>query len=387
MSIPFLVCGGTLCIGGDYVPAISLLIKPASSACNMKCKYCFYHDVAENRQISDYGKMSLDTLEVIIKKTFEYADAIASFGFQGGEPTLAGLDFFKSVILLQKKYNTKRVKVQNAIQTNGMLMDDEWAEFLKQNGFLVGLSLDGTQDIHDRYRIDNGSKGTFERVINAAKIMDKHKTEYNILTTVNKDVAKDIKRIYYFFKKQKFHYLQFIPCLDGYDCEKQDYSLTPELYGDFLKELFSLWYVDLNKGTPVSIRYFDNLVTMIGGYPPESCGMSGMCSCYYMIEADGSVYPCDFYVTDEWKIGNILTDGFDQMHESETAKHFVEVSKQVADDCKKCRHFQICRGGCRRNREPISLSQNNKNSLCKAFESFFDSCTEDLIKTAKKFLR
>lgn len=369
------------------MPAISLLIKPASSACNMKCKYCFYHDVVQSREVADYGRMSLETLEIIIKKTFDYADNLASFGFQGGEPTLAGLDFFKEVVRLQEKYNIKRIKVQNAIQTNGLCMNDEWAEFLTKNDFLVGLSLDGTKEIHDRYRVDNGQNGTFDRVMNAALIMDRHKTQYNILTTVNKDVAQNIEKIYYLFKKKGFDYLQFIPCLDGYDCEKQDFSLTPQLYGEFLKKLFSLWYVDLSRGRPVSIRYFDNLVMMVGGYPPESCGMAGSCSCYYMIEADGSVYPCDFYVTDEWRIGSILTDEFEDMHSCETAKRFVEVSKQVPSECMECRHYRICRGGCRRNREPISLGQNTKNSLCEAFRMFFDECTEDLIKTAKKYLR
>ncbi len=371
------------------MPPISLLIKPASASCNMKCEYCFYSDVTSSRKIANYGIMELSTLETIIKKTFAYAEHIASFGFQGGEPTIAGLDFFKEVVSLQKKYNVKRVKVQNAIQTNGLNINEEWAKFLHDNNFLVGLSLDGTKQIHDKYRLDNHGEGTFDRVMKAAKIMDQYKVEYNILSTVNIDVAENIDRIYYFFKKQGFNYLQFIPCLDELKKENglNGYSLTPQAYGEFLKQLFKLWYVDINSNKPMSIRYFDNLAMMLYGYAPESCGMAGSCSCYYMIEADGSVYPCDFYVTDEWRIGNILTDEFEEMSNSENAKRFVEISKQVAPECKECEHYHICRGGCRRNREPISMEINNSNYLCPAFKEFFSYAKDDLKKVAQKFLR
>jgi uncharacterized protein len=371
------------------MPPISMLIKPASSTCNMKCQYCFYHDVTNSREIANYGMMSDETIEVIIKKAFAYADHFASFGFQGGEPTLAGLDFFQKVVALQKKYNVKKIPVTNAIQTNGLTMNEEWAKFLHDNNFLVGLSLDGSKLIHDKYRFDHQGNGTFDRVLNAAKIMDQYQVEYNILSTVNIDVAKNIEKIYYFFKKQGFRYLQFIPCLDELKKEhgQNDYSLTPEAYGEFLKKLFDLWYVDLNTNQPMSIRYFDNLVMMLFGYPPESCGMSGVCSCYYMIEADGSVYPCDFYVTDEWRIGNIVTDELEQMTKTENAKRFVEISKQVAPRCKECEHYHICRGGCRRNREPIGIRQNNENYLCPAFKTFFDYAKDDLIKIGKKYLR
>lgn len=371
------------------MPPISLLIKPASASCNMRCNYCFYSDVTSSREVANYGIMDLSIMETIVKKAFDYADHIVNFGFQGGEPTIAGLDFFKAVVEMQKKYNKKRVKVQNAIQTNGLNMNEDWAKFLHDNNFLVGISLDGTKQIHDKYRLDCQGKGTFDRVMKATEIMDKYKVEYNILSTVNIDVAENIDKIYYFFKKKGFNYLQFIPCLDELKKPNglNNYSLTPVAYGEFLKNLFNLWYVDINSKKPVSIRYFDNLAMMLYGYPPESCGMAGSCSCYYMIEADGSVYPCDFYVTDEWRIGNILTDEFEQMSSCDTAKLFVEISRQVADECKSCEHYHICRGGCRRNREPISMGENTLNYLCPAFKEFFSYAKDDLVKVAKKFLR
>lgn len=373
------------------MPAISLLIKPVSGRCNMRCEYCFYQDVTSQRETADYGMMTYETLELIVKKAFEYASSGmlggVTFGFQGGEPTLAGIDFYKRLIELQEKYNSKRLPVQNSIQTNGLMMSDEWGEFLHKHKFLVGLSLDGTREVHDKYRHDASGNGTYERVVGAAKLMDYHKVEYNILSTVNIDVAKNIEKIYYNFKKLKFNYLQFIPCLDGYDCEKKGYSLTAEAYGEFLKKLFTLWSVDLAKGAPISIRYFDNLVMMLGGYPPESCGMAGVCSCYYMIEADGSVYPCDFYVTDEWRLGSLVESEFAELHQTKAAKEFVDISRQEAVECASCRHRAICRGGCRRNREPISMGQPTRNQLCSSFLTFFDFAKQDLQKIADKYLK
>lgn len=375
------------------MPPLSLLIKPASSSCQMRCTYCFYSDVTSRREIANYGVMSLETLETIIRKAFDYAGESVAFGFQGGEPTMAGLDFFKHAVALQKQYNTKRIKVSNAIQTNGLNVNDEWAAFFHEQDFLVGLSLDGTKPIHDKYRHDAQGGGTFDRVLEAARCMERHRVEFNILSTVNIDVAENIGKIYYFFKKQGFRYLQFIPCLDELEGggsqgrQLREYSLTPEAYGSFLKELFRLWYVDLNTKHPISVRWFDNLVMMLGGYPPESCGMAGRCGVYYMIEADGSTYPCDFYVTDEWRIGSILTDGFAEMSATETARRFQEISCQVADRCKTCPYYAICRGGCRRNREPVSLGCNSLNTLCPAFEDFFAYALDDLTKIARKFLR
>jgi len=351
----------------------------------MRCRYCFYSDVASRREVANYGVMSDETLETVVRKTLAYAQGDASFGFQGGEPTMAGLPFFRRLVELQEKYNVRRVRIHNALQTNGLNIDDEWAEFFRENRFLIGLSLDGTREIHDKYRKDAAGNGTFDRVLAAAKRMDRFHVEYNILSTVNLDVARNPDRIYYFFKKQGFSYLQFIPCLDELNGQPREYSLTPEAYGEFLIRLFKLWYVDVCGGHPVSIRYFDNLAMMLAGYPPESCGMTGQCGCYYMIEADGSVYPCDFYVTDEWRIGSILTDGFDQMRASENARRFQAQSVPVAAACRECEHYPICRGGCRREREPL-IPEGSLNRLCPAFKAFFSYAAPELRKIADRFL-
>ena len=166
------------------MPPLSLLIKPASSACNMRCGYCFYADEAMNRAVASYGMMSEETIENIVRKACAFAEGSLSIGFQGGEPTLRGLPFFRHFASLLRKYNTKNLRVTLALQTNGLLLDEEWARFLHDEHFLVGLSIDGTQSVHDRLRKDAFGEGTFERVLAAAQLLEKHKVDFNVLTVV-----------------------------------------------------------------------------------------------------------------------------------------------------------------------------------------------------------
>ncbi len=356
------------------MPPLNFLIKPASGNCNIRCRYCFYHDVAENRGVSSYGMMSDETLEALIEKALATADGSCSFGFQGGEPTLAGLDFFRKVVALQKQYNRKGLRISNAIQTNGMVLDAEWAAFLAENHFLVGLSLDGTKEIHDANRLDPAGKGTFNRVLRTAQLLTAKKVEFNILTVVTRQSAQHIDRIYGFFRRSGLNWLQFIPCLDplGEERGSNPYSLTPEAYAKFLKTLFDLWYRDVKAGNFIYIRYFENLVGMAMGYPPESCGLSGRCVIQNVVEADGSVYPCDFYALDEWKLGNIRTDSIPGMMKSPAAQKFLAAPLDIPEKCRSCRHYAICRGGCRRDREPMRGDTLPLNYFCPAYEEFFD---------------
>lgn len=366
------------------MPPLSVMIKPASSICNLRCRYCFYHSIADSRNTGSYGIMNEKVLKTIVSKALGFADGQCTFAFQGGEPTMAGLDFFKKLIQLEKKCNTKNIQINNAIQTNGIMIDSEWSRFLSENEFLVGISLDGPKNIHDANRIDPAGKGTFNRVMKTIALFDKHDVQYNILTVVNAFTARHITKIYNFFKKQGFNYQQYIPCLDPLDEQpgKQDYSLTPERYAYFLKTLFDLWYDDITSGNMVSIRYFDNLTGMLMGYPPEACGMSGVCNCQFVLEADGGVYPCDFYVLDEWYLGNIIENGFEELRTGKTGKKFVEVSKHVDPACRECKWAQICRGGCRRNREPFRDNKPSLNYYCSSYREFFDYSASRLQKLA-----
>lgn len=317
--------------------------------------------------------MDVDTLEILVKKALEFAEHSCTFSFQGGEPTLAGMDFFRKLIEFQNKYNSKGVKIYNSLQTNGMLIDNKWAYFLGKNRFLVGLSLDGTKRVHDAMRIDAKGSGSFEKVYDTAKRFDFYKVDYNILCVVNSYVAENISKIYCFFKENNFKYIQPIPCLDplGEKPGKHAFSLTPEKYTYFLKTLFDLWYRDIKTGDMVVIRNFDNYIGILLGYKPEMCSMTGECICQYVVEADGGVYPCDFYVLDEWYLGNIKEDDIKNLGACETARNFVEVSRHIDSSCKGCKWTQLCKGGCRRNREPFMDGMPVLNYYCSSYKEFF----------------
>ena len=357
------------------MPALSLLIKPASGNCNMRCRYCFYADELDNREIRSYGKMSVDTMHTIVDKAMEYGDYECTIAFQGGEPTLAGLDFYRDLVAYVTAHeNPKKLKIHYALQTNGYLINEEWAAFLGENHFLVGVSLDGLKEIHDRYRLDAAGKGTYQRVISAIRLLEKHQVEYNILTVVTAATARNGQKIYNYFKKNHFGYQQYIECLDpiGEEPGQHEYSLTPEKYGEFLKSMFDAWYLDMRSGTYVYNRYFENLMMIMAGQQPESCNMRGVCGKQWVFEADGSVYPCDFYALDQWCLGNINKNSFEEMDQKRDELGFIQWSMRQQEDCQKCRWFGLCRNGCRRNREPVTAEHINRNYFCKSYQMFFE---------------
>lgn len=354
------------------MPPVTLLIKPASSLCNLRCKYCFYHDVAANRLVPSYGLMPDETLETLVRSALDYADHSCTFAFQGGEPTLAGLRYYERLVELQEKYNAKHVRIQNTIQTNGTLIDDAFAGFLGRHGFLVGLSLDGGRQLHNHHRVDAQGCGTFDRAMDAARLFDRHNVQYNILCVVTNEVARHGQQVYRFMKDNHFKYLQFIPCLEGFGETGNPHAVTPQRYGAFLKSTFDGYYDDFIKGEYTSVRLFDNYVGMLAGRPPECCGMGGSCSHNLVVESDGSVYPCDFYVLDRYRLGRIGESSLKDLHTGERAQAFVEESRQVDDRCGECRWYPLCLGGCRRNREPMEQGKHSLNRYCESYQSFFE---------------
>lgn len=184
------------------MPAISVLMKPSSSLCNMSCDYCFYCDEAQKRTHKSYGFMTEETLKNVIRKTLLRAEGYISYAYQGGEPTLRGLDFYKQAIAFQKQYNKNNITISNSFQTNGYLLDKEWCKFFHENHFLVGLSIDGTREIHNIYRRTANNEDTFDRVVASAKLMDQYQVDYNILTVVTPQIAAHIRTIYSFYQKK-----------------------------------------------------------------------------------------------------------------------------------------------------------------------------------------
>ncbi|WP_440320910.1 anaerobic sulfatase maturase [Laedolimicola sp.] len=368
------------------MPPISVLIKPASGICNMKCDYCFYCDEAKKRITKSYGFMTERTLKNVIRKTMLHADGMISYVFQGGEPTLRGLEFFEKVIEYQKQYNKNRVYVSNAIQTNGYALNEEWAKFFKENHFLVGFSLDGTKENHDLYRHNTEGEGTYDRILKSINLMDAYGVDYNILTVVTKDTAEHISEIYKEYQTRGWDYQQYIACLDplGEERGKNPYALTPVQYGSFLIELFQIWYEDWKKKKQPYIRQFDNYIGILMGYQPESCDQRGSCGIQTVVEADGSVYPCDFYMLDEYYLGNLNEHRIEDIERMRKEIEFIERSEKVSEECRKCQYYRICRGGCQRNRERNSYSGEYENYFCSGYKMFFDACLEQLKEIARE---
>ena len=277
--------------------ALSIMVKPVSGACNMHCAYCFYSDVMSHRKTHVYPHMSEQTLEILVQRVFRYADNQVSFFFQGGEPTLAGLPFFEALIRFEQIYNVRNLPVFNAVQTNAYALSDEMISFFARENFLLGVSLDGDRFAHDHLRLDQSGLPTFDRVCTNLNRLTHAGVEFNILCVVNKYVAQRARDV--FENLAPYRYLQFIACLDDFDGHKTNYSLTEQSYLHFLKTCFDLYFEAFQAGRPVSIRCFDNYLSILLGLPPESCAMFGECGQYLLIEADGSVYPCDFYVLDK----------------------------------------------------------------------------------------
>lgn len=363
---------------------INLMIKPSSSKCNLKCKYCFYHSIANSRETRDYGFMKESTLEEIIKKAISYCDGgTCSIGFQGGESTLIGLDFYIKLIDLVNTHSTS-TKFNYSIQTNGTLLDENWVKFFKKNNFLVGLSLDGTKDIHNLNRVDYLNNDTFNSVFKAANLLKKYEVDFNILTVVTSTLAKKIDSCYSFFKKNNLIFLQFIPCLEPLENSSNSpspHSITADDYGVFLNRLFDLWYKDVINGDVISIRFFDNILGAFLGYDYEACEMKGICSCQNIIESNGSVYPCDFYTYETYSIGNILNETFEDIHNKDKTINFLNKSLIKNPKCNICEFKNFCRGGCKRYSEN---QPDNLNFFCSSYYNFFSNSSTKFQKLANR---
>lgn len=326
----------------------SYLIKPASSSCNLQCTYCFYHDVSAHRMNRSLGLMQEKTMKGLIDKACSVEDhSNITFAFQGGEPTLIGLPFFQSFISevsLKKKANQK---IKYSIQTNGTLIDSEWCVFLKDNEFLVGISLDGFEENHDTFRITQKTP-TFERVMKTIQLLRENAIDFNILTVLTSSLAQEPEQLFRFYLENKFEYIQLIPCLPGLDFQEDPYALTPDLFSSFYKVFYDLWLSEFKNGHYMSVTLFDDLIPMFRGIAPSQCGMLGYCSPQFVIEADGGVYPCDFYVLDQYQCGNIVTDSLDQILGNQIMHGFLKEPKRMSPLCETCKFKMICQGNCKR---------------------------------------
>lgn len=327
---------------------ISVMIKPASSLCNLRCRYCFYADISENRATASNGIMSEETTDLVIDRIAEALSGkgVANISFQGGEPTVAGLSYFTHFVTKMKEYPD--VRVNYALQTNGTLLDETWAQFFHDNHFLIGVSLDGYKLNMDQFRFDVNHQSVFDRIMKTIRLLKKFKVEYNILTVVTSQLADHAKGLMKFYKDSHFDYVQLIPCLPALNDKEDPFALTPEKYASFWISFFDEWYRALENGTRISVNLFENIHNMIHGNPPYQCGMLGKCTVQFVIESNGDTYPCDFFCLDEYRLGNLHTQSFQELFESERASSFVSGSQCTKKPCEQCPYLGMCNGGCRR---------------------------------------
>ncbi len=307
--------------------------------------------------------MPEDVLENMVKSMLELRFPQTVFAWQGGEPTLAGLDFYRKTVDFIAKYGEPGQSVGNALQTNGVLLDEEWCKFMHEYHFLVGLSLDGPEEIHNKMRVNAAGAGTWSKVMESASLMDKERVEFNILCVVNKHnigLGADLLR---WFVDNGYDFIQFISCLEP----GMEHSIPPELYGDFLIETFDYWISEgLGK---ISIRDFDALLSTRAGAGAPLCTFGKICNHYIVIEHNGDVYPCDFFVYKDWKLGNIMEAPIESFMQTEKYREF-SYQKNKVPKCRGCKYRTICYGGCPKDRL-FSGSVNEPTPLCEAYKKFF----------------
>ncbi len=307
---------------------LSILLKPASSKCNLDCSYCFYKKVASQRNVFDYGMMKKETVIRLLDKLFaENENCCFNFVFQGGEPSLAGIDFYYFFIEEVNKRQGNNL-VTYAFQTNASLIDEKWCQLFKKHDFLLGLSLDGFKENNNYYR------SNYDDVIKTAVLLKKYGIAFNILTVLTPELIKKPLELFSFYQEKDFRYFQLIPCLD---------EISPEDFYHFYSVFFNRWFQEYLDGRYYSVSFIDNLIKVFKGELPGQCGSLGFCSFQYVVEANGNIYPCDFYCEDEYLLGNVHNDDFNE----ERLKNFLE-EKRTLSLCHSCPYWGICGGQCKR---------------------------------------
>jgi uncharacterized protein len=351
----------------------TLLIKPSGSDCNVDCQYCFYKcrapEIGTGRQ-----RMSVEVLEKLVKDYMGLRFQMSGFAWQGGEPTLMGLDFYRKAVEFQKQYGLSGQEVGNSLQTNAILLNSsDWGKFLHDAKFLVGVSIDGPKELHDRYRPDLGGHGTWDRVMAAIDNLREHEVEYNTLTLVNNLTAEHADEIFDFLVELGVRYLQFIPCVevDPATGEIAEFSVTPKQYGDFMCRIFDKWMAFGPQ--KLSIRDFDSILNYCVGGRHTICTFDKQCSQYIVIEHTGDVYPCDFFVDPKWHLGNIFETPIEKLAASAKKRTFARKKQNLCNKCLVCRHLAICRGGCMKDRAPFDKDDYGRESyFCESYRQFFD---------------
>ncbi len=384
------------------------MIKPAGALCNLDCAYCFYLHKTDLLGHARNSRMSDEVLEEHIR---QYIDGQTGeqvvFSWQGGEPTLMGLGFFEKVVALQAMYRKPFQRIENDLQTNGTLLDEEWAGFLKKHGFLVGLSIDGPRQFHDKYRFTKGGQPTFDKVMAAARLLKKHKVPFNALCVVNRDNAKAPRDVYRFLAREVGVYrVQFTPCVEAKEFKSTaplfwdpakiptvgtpqarpgnpdsivtDWSVDPEDWGRFLCAVWNDWFRrDYGR---IHVNLFETAVAQSLGMPSQTCTQGEFCGKGMAVEHNGDVYSCDHFVYPEYRLGNIRQRHEAEMAFSQQQKIFgFAKSDMLPKYCRDCPHLKLCWGECPKNRLVRTPDgELGLNYLCPGWKRFYSHIQKDM---------
>jgi uncharacterized protein len=366
---------------GLSAPTFHLMAKPAGPRCNLACRYCFYCSKRDLYPGSTF-RMPDDVLEAYIRKTIE-ASRIpeVTFAWQGGEPTLTGLDFFKKALRLQKKYSRPGMVIHNTIQTNGTLLDDRWCGFFHQNRFLVGISIDGPGELHDACRTDNSGKGSWDRVMRGLSLLKKHGVDYNILCTVNRLNADHPLDVYRFFRDTiGARFIQFIPVVerDRDTGNVMRWAVRPDQFGRFLAGVFDEWV--RHDVARVYVQHFDAALANWYGEHHGICVFSPTCGQALVMEHNGDIYSCDHFVDRDHLLGNIMTDDLGGVVRGARQMRFGRDKQDALPGyCRTCQFLFACHGGCPKNRFVTTPGgEPGLNYLCEGYRLFFAHIAEPM---------
>ncbi|MGB7555281.1 MAG: anaerobic sulfatase maturase [Candidatus Korobacteraceae bacterium] len=393
------------------------MIKPVGAICNLDCTYCYYLHKEDLLGSPSKFRITDEILETHIQQYIEGQDRDeVVFSWQGGEPTLLGLEFFQKVVELEQRYKKPGQRIENDLQTNGTLLDDGWGLFLKKQGFLVGLSIDGPQELHDRYRVAKDGKPTFEKVFAAAQMLHRHAVPFNVLCVINRVNAKRPLDVYRFLKNEiRPRQMQFIPCVEpkvfhhiapqkwdatslpvqdspaahpgSPDSVVTDWSVDPDDWGYFLCKVWDDWYRrDIGK---VFVNHFENAVGRWMGEDSQMCIYHEFCGKGVALEHDGNLYSCDHYVYPEYRLGNILEISSSRMVFSEQQRQFgFDKFHTLPRQCRECSFLFACNGECPKNRVIRAPDgEAGLNYLCSGLQQFWQHIDRDVQDICRRLAR
>lgn len=333
------------------------------------------------RTVFSHGIMQRNTVTAMlenIRRELKPGDGIV-FAFQGGEPTLAGLDWFLYFAQIVSTWDPG-IHVAYSLQTNGILLDEDWCRFLKRYNFLVGLSMDLLPREHNESRVYPSGEGSWKQVCHALSLLRQHQVEFNVLCTLTNRIARHPQEVWKQIIRLDLQYVQFTPCLADLDATQHSpYALEPKRFASFYKTMFPLWFCDFRKGKYRSIKLFDDLVNLLAFGRVAACGMTGKCSAQIIVEADGSVYPCDFYCLDKFCLGNIAQAPLSVLLHSPVAREFLTEAHPQPVLCSSCHFRELCGGNCRRMQSNICCTADN--TFC-GYQDFLNSCYSHIASIA-----